>query len=355
MSSPTKYAVIGTGGIANHHLKLVLERGDVEVVGLSDPSADNLERASKQHPKAFCHRDPAVMLRRSRPDLVSVCSPNKFHCSLVLAALSAGAHVICEKPMAMTLGEARRMEAARRRARRLGLINFSYRNCASFRFAREMIAAGELGTVQRVNVVYYQSWLGAPAGRYSWRNDKSVAGFGALGDLGVHMIDAARFITGLDYRRAVGLAQVLVPQKKDASGKMRKVTADTNAAFLTEFEGGVIGTFETSQVTVGYGNHHRVEVSGTRGTIAVLSSDERQVWMNVGDRLSNYGSWATSLPSVTIPSMFDASQAPSSPGVLVDVIRGKKHPYPTFEDGVRAQAVLDAILRSMKTGRWEKT
>ncbi|MFZ4695344.1 MAG: Gfo/Idh/MocA family protein [Verrucomicrobiia bacterium] len=355
MHSPLRYAVIGTGGIANHHLKLVLEREGVEVAGLSDPSAENLARAGKQHPKAFRHCDPVAMLKKVKPDLVSVCSPNKFHCSLVLAALAAGAHVICEKPMAMTLGEARRMEAARRRAHRLGLINFSYRNCASFRFAREMIAAGELGTIQRVNAVYYQSWLGAPSARYSWRNDKSVAGFGALGDLGVHMIDAVRFITGLDYRRAVGLAQVLVPKKKDASGKMRKVTADTNAAFLTEFEGGVIGTFETSQVAVGYGNHHRIEISGTRGTIAVLSSEERQVWMNVGDRLSHYGTWTTSLPAVSIPSTFDASQAPSSPGVLVDVIRGKKHPYPTFEDGVQAQAVLEAILRSMKTGRWERT
>jgi predicted dehydrogenase len=355
MNPPLRYAVIGTGGIANHHLKLVLDRGGVEVVGLSDASEENLARAGKQHPKAFRHRDPVAMMRKAEPDLVSICTPNKFHCSLVLAALAAGAHVICEKPMAMTLGEARRMEAARRRAHRLGLINFSYRNCASFRFAREMVAAGELGTVQRVNVVYLQSWLGAPSARFSWRNDRSVAGFGALGDLGVHMIDAARFITGLDYRRAIGLAQVLVPKKQDAAGKLRSVTADTNAAFLAEFEGGVLGTFETSQVAVGYGNHHRVEVSGTRGTLAVLSSDDRQVWMNVGDRLSNYGTWTTSLPAVTIPSSFDSFQAPSSPGVLVDVIRGKKHPYPTFEDGVRAQAVLEAILRSMKSGRWERT
>ncbi|MCC7518416.1 MAG: Gfo/Idh/MocA family oxidoreductase [Verrucomicrobiae bacterium] len=354
MNSPLRYAIIGTGGIANHHLRLVLERGEVEVVGLSDPSSSNLARAGARHPKAFRHSNAAVMLRKAEPDLVSVCTPNKFHCAMTFAALAAGAHVICEKPMAMNLGEARRMEAARRRARRLGFINFSYRSCASFRFARELIAGGELGTLRRVNVVYLQSFLGAAATRYSWRNDKTVAGFGALGDLGVHMIDAARFITGLEYRRAVGVAQTLMPTKRDASGTPRRVTTDTNAAFLTEFEGGVIGTFETSQVAPGYGNHLRLEISGARGTLAVLSSDDKQIWMCLGDSLSRYGSWTTSLPAVAVPSLFVDAQPPPTPAVFVDVLRGAKYDASTFEDGVRAQSVLEAILRSMKSGRWER-
>lgn len=352
MPAPLRYAIVGTGGIARHHLSQVLERGGIEVVGFSDPCAASLECFGAAHPKAVRHRDPRVMLAKAAPDLVSICAPNRYHCALVLAALAAGAHVICEKPMAMTLAEARRMEAARRRARRHGLINFSYRNCPSFRFAREMIAAGEIGRIQRVNVVYLQSWLGVSSARFSWRNDRKIAGFGALGDLGAHMIDAARFVSGLEIRRVIGLARTLVPNMPDAHGKPRAVTTDTNAAFLAEFEGGGIGTFETSQTAIGYGNHHRIEISGSRGTIAVLSSDDKQIWMNLGDRLSRYASWTTSLPAVAVPTGFVSAQPPPSPAVLADVLRGAKHAYPTFADGVRVQAVLAAIQRSERNGRW---
>lgn len=352
MSVPLRYAIVGTGGIAQRHLNQVLERADIEVVGFSDPCAANLERFGAEHPKAVRHRDPRVMLAKAAPNLVSICAPNRYHCALALDALAAGAHVICEKPMAMTLAEARRMEAARRRARRHGLINFTYRNTSSFRFAREIIAAGEIGAIQRIHVVYLQSWLGGSSARFSWRNDRKIAGFGALGDLGAHMIDAARFVSGLEIRRVVGLSRTLVPNMPDAHGKPRAVTTDTNAAFLAEFEGGAIGTFETSQTTIGYGNHHRVEISGARGTIAVLTSDDKRIWMNLGDRLSHYATWTTDFPSVAVPTEFVSAQPPPSPGVLVDVLRGAKHPYPTFADGVRVQAVLAAIQRSEKSGRW---
>ncbi len=170
--------------------------------------------------------------------------------------------------MAMTVAEAESMEAARAAAGKLGGINFSYRNNHAFRFARELLAAGELGRLMRVSAVYLQSFLGAPATPYSWRNDVSLAGFGALGDLGVHMIDGVFFLTGLDYRRVVGLAQTLIPEKPDAGGVTRKITTDTNAAFLAELAGGVVATFETTQVAPGYGNYFRIEISGERGTLA---------------------------------------------------------------------------------------
>jgi hypothetical protein len=125
----------------------------------------------------------ATMLRETRPDLVSICTPNKFHHPATLLALEHGAHVMSEKPMAMTVAEAEAMEAARSKTGKLGGINFSYRNVPAFRFARELIAAGELGRILRVNTVYLQSFLGAPATAHSWRNDAALAGFGALGIL----------------------------------------------------------------------------------------------------------------------------------------------------------------------------
>ena len=231
--TPIRYAVIGAGGISATHLHAIAKLPAVEVVGISDPAGPATWRMPDGYEAVPKFTDPAKMLRETKPDLVSICTPNKFHAELSILALEHGAHVACEKPMAMTVAEAEAMEAARAKAGKHGGINFSYRNVGAFRFARELIARGDLGKLHRVNCVYLQSFLGAPAQPYTWRNDISLAGFGALGDLGVHMLDGVNFITGLDYQRAVGLAQTLIPEKPDAAGKPQRITTDTNAAANT--------------------------------------------------------------------------------------------------------------------------
>ncbi len=347
-----RYAVIGTGGIANSHFHDVTAKPDVEVVGLSDVAAANLEAASKRFPKAVAEPDYEAMLAKAEPDVVSVCTPNRFHKAQVLAALKVGAHVICEKPMAMNLAEAKEMESARAKAGKLGYINFSYRNVMSFRFARELIASGELGRISRVHAVYLQSFLGAPGTLYSWRNDLDIAGWGALGDLGVHMIDAVRFITGLDYERVVGLALTAIPEKLDAQGKPHKVTTDTNSAFIAQLSEGVAATFETTQSAPGYGNHHRIEVSGEHGTLIVLSDKPNEIEMTVGKSINRYATWATSIPVNTVPTDFCARQKTGGPGLLIDAVRGEKVEFPTFADGVAAQKVLEGIRESTRTNAW---
>jgi predicted dehydrogenase len=352
---PLRYAVIGAGGISGTHLKAIATQPGVELVGLSDPADPALWRVPAAHQAAPRFQDPGQLLRETRPDLVSICTPNKFHCELTLLALKHGAHVACEKPMAMTLAEAEQMEAARRAAGRLGGINFSYRNVAAFRFARELVSRGELGRLLRVQSVYLQSFLGAPATAYSWRNDIALAGFGALGDLGVHMLDGVRFITGLDCERVVGLAQTLIPQKPDAAGRPHRVTTDTNAAWLGELTGGVVAVFETSQVAPGYGNFFRIELSGENGTLAVHSDHPEEIWLRVGGTLTHYATWRTDLPLQRLPTDFVAQQQPVTPGGIVPAIRGGPVDFPTFADGLRAQRILDALGRSMRSQAWEKT
>lgn len=350
-----RYAVIGTGGIAMSHLRDFSAKPGVQVVGLCDPNPANLHRALKTYPSAKGFADARSMLRETKPDMVSVCTSNNCHHPSVIAALKAGAHVVCEKPMAMNVREAVEMEATRRKHRRLGLINFSYRNCPSFRFARELIRQGELGRLVRVNVLYLQSFLGAEATAFSWRNDITQAGFGALGDLGVHMIDAARFVVGAEFARVVGKAETLVTSKRDAAGKARKVTTDTNASFLAEFSNGVMGTFEATQVAPGYSNYHRLEVSGTRGTLAVLSERDQEIYLYAGPTLTRHASWSgSSLPIVRVPSAFATEQSAPVPGLLVEVLRGARKDYPSFDDGVRAQRVLAAVLKSNQSRSWEK-
>lgn len=348
-----RYAVIGAGGISATHLNAIATQPGVEVVGISDPADPTKWRTPDGYGHTPKFADPEKLLRETKPDLVSICTPNKFHAELAQLAFAHGAHVACEKPMAMTLAEAEAMEAARARAGKHGGINFSYRNLRAFRFARELVARGELGRLLRVNCVYLQSFLGAPAQPYSWRNDLALAGFGALGDLGVHMLDGVHFITGLDCQRVVGRSQTLIAEKPDAAGQPQRLTTDTNAAWLSELSGGIIATFETSQVAPGYGNFFRIELSGEGGTLAVLSDAPDDIWLRAGPTLTRYATWQTDLPKQALPTEFMRGAKAVTPGGIVRAIRGEAGAeYPTFADGLRAQRMLDAIGRSMQSQAW---
>ncbi|MFZ9681748.1 MAG: Gfo/Idh/MocA family protein [Cephaloticoccus sp.] len=351
--TPLRYAVIGAGGISATHLNAIATLPGIEVVGISDPADPATWRTPDGYGAVPKFTNPEKMLAETKPDLVSICTPNKFHAPLTQLALSHGAHVACEKPMAMTLAEAEAMEAARAQAGKHGGINFSYRNVGAFRFARELVARGDLGKLLRVNCVYLQSFLGAPAQPYTWRNDVSLAGFGALGDLGVHMLDGVNFITGLDYQRVVGLAQTLIPEKPDAAGRTQPITTDTNAAWLSELAGGVIACFETSQVAPGYGNFFRIELSGEGGTLAVQSDTPDALWLRAGPTLTRYGTWQTDIPKQVLPTEYLRGFKPVTPAGIVRAIRGETGAeYPSFADGLRAQRMLDAIGRSMASQSW---
>lgn len=346
----TRVAIFGPSGIGRYHLDH-LHRRAVEIVAVCDVNEQNLAEARGRYPNAVVTKDWDVVFA-TNPEVVAVCTPNRWHCEITLRAFQQGAHVVCEKPMAMNLAEAQQMEAARQSAGKLGYINFSYRNNIAFRFARELVRNGELGQVRRVNVVYLQSFLGAPSNLYAWRNDIEIAGFGALGDLGVHMIDGVRFITGLEFERVVGTKQTLMATKKDGEGNDRPVTTDTNAAWLAQLSGGPIATMETTQVAPGYGNYFRIELSGDLGTIAVLSDKDRELQMTIGKSLSGYDTWTTDLPIHQVPSGFAGRQKADGPALLIDAINGIETDYPTFADGVAAQAVLEGINQSIQSNSW---
>jgi len=354
---PLRYVILGAGGISNYHLNEYARQPDVNVVGFLDINTETLKRCKERFPQAEVDTHVGRLLAKTHPDLASVCTPNHVHCPLTLAALAAGCHVLCEKPMAMTVEQAESMERARRKAGKRGAINFTYRNVASFRFAREVIGSGELGRLARVNVRYLQSFL-ASGTDFVWRNDIRRAGFGALGDLGVHMLDAVAFITGLAPKRIVGHKQTLIPPRRDpATGKPRKVTTDTNANWLVDYEGGAIGTFETSQVIPGYGNFFNIEISGDRGLLRVCSEDNETITLFAGPTVCRFDTWRhENFPKVTVPSGFADKQPRSTMESFVQAIRGKgkmeKPEHATFADGVRAQRCLAAITESARTAAW---
>jgi len=349
------YVLLGAGGIAGHHYQCSKQIDDLKLVGVYDPSEAAMESWLKKEPAIIIHKDPAKLLSLTKPDIAFICSPNVAHAKLSNLAYKAGCHVICEKPMAMTVAESLEMEKNRKTARKEGAINFSYRYIPAFRLAKEIVAAGELGTIQRMNVRYLQSFLGAESVPYSWRNDSKIAGFGALGDLGVHMIDGAGFISGETPAKVAGVAQTLIPYKTDAQGKKQKVTTDTNSSFIIQYASGAVGVFETSQVVPGYGNFFQIEISGDKGLIRVLSEDGDHITLYASQTVSHYDTWGVeSFPKVKIPTGFAGKQPKSCFEAFVRKLRGSKdkNDVPGFDAGISAQKCIEAIHQSMKTDKW---
>lgn len=351
------YVLLGAGGIAGYHYSSAQKIPGLGLVGVYDPSEAALKSWLQKEPGIVIERDPRKLLARAKPDLAIICSPNVAHAQLTKLAFSVGCDVLCEKPMAMSVAQCLAMEKKRKTARKQGAINFSYRYTPSFRLAKQIVGRGELGRIQRMNVRYLQSFLGAETNPYSWRNDVKIAGFGALGDLGVHMIDGVSFITGEKPFKVAGVAQTLIPWKKDVRGQRKKVTTDTNASFIIQYASGALGVFETSQVVPGYGNYFQIEISGDKGLLRVQAEETDRITLYASSTLSDFFSWATAeFPEIRVPTGFCDLQPTSCLEAFVNNLRGQKgkNDYPDFDAGISTQKCINAIHRSMKTGRWIK-
>ncbi|MGH3448690.1 MAG: Gfo/Idh/MocA family protein, partial [Nocardioidaceae bacterium] len=198
------------------------------------------------------------LLERDDVDLVDICTPSDTHAEIAIAALEAGKHVLCEKPLANTVAQAEAMVAAADTAAPNGvrsMVGFTYRRVPAIALARRLVEAGRLGTIRQVRAQYLQDWLSDEDAPLTWRLDRSRAGSGALGDIGAHIIDMAQYVTGSAIRGVSGLVETFVDTRPDETGKGRgPVTVDDMAAFTARFDGGAVGVFEATRVATGRKN-----------------------------------------------------------------------------------------------------
>lgn len=204
-------------------------------------------------------------------DLVDVLTPNDLHAEQSIAALEAGRHVACEKPLAGTIDDARRMRDAARRAARRGLrtfVWFNYRRCPAIAFARGLIEQGRLGAIRHVRARYLQDW-GRAATPMAWRFDAARAGSGAHGDLNAHSIDLARFLTGDEIIEVAGaVRETFVKRRPRGDGSETDAsTVDDCLSFLGRLGGGATASFEASRLATGSKNRNQIEIDGERGAI----------------------------------------------------------------------------------------
>src|SRR3712207_761427 len=212
--------------------------------------------------------DYGRMLERDDIGLVDISSSGDTHHEIALAALEAGKHVLCEKPLANTLGEAREMLDAARRAGTINMVCFNYRRAPAVQLAKRLIDEGRLGDIRHWRATYLQDFILDPDFPLIWRFRKEVAGSGALGDLGAHIVDLAHFLVG-PITSVIGTTETFIRERPlEESGAGRgEVTVDDAAAFLVRFESGAIGTFEATRLAPGRKNHNSFEVNGSIGSL----------------------------------------------------------------------------------------
>ena len=310
------------------------------------------------------------VIERDDVDLVDVCTPGDTHAEIAIAALEAGKHVLCEKPLANTVAEAEAMAEAAARAAERGvrsMVGFTYRRVPAIALARDLVAQGRLGDIRHVRAQYLQDWIADPTAPMSWRLQKDRAGSGALGDIGAHIVDLTQHITGQRLTGVSALLETFVEERPlpasegSLSGVAGQgtgtVTVDDAAVFLGRFDGGALATFEATRFALGRKNAIRIEVNGSRGSLAFDFEDMNVLHFYDGDEPAATAGFRRIV--VTEPEHpYVGAWWPAGHGLgyehgfthqvvdLVTAIAKGEDPTPSFADGLQVQRVLDAVERS---------
>ena len=318
--------------------------------------------------------DYRKLIRRDDIHLIDVATPNHTHYAIAMAAIKARKHVACEKPLAMTTPQAHEMACAAKEAKLVHTVWFNYRRCPAAGLARQIIREGRLGVIRHVRAVYLQDWIVNPEFPLVWRLDKKIAGSGAHGDLNAHLIDLTRFITGLEFEEVTGLAETFIKQRprvasdkgdlRAKSGKgTGKVTVDDTVLFLARLQKNVVATFEATRFALGRRNHNRIEINGSKGSLAWCFERMNELEFFSGADPQHLQGFRT-IQATEACHPYVGAYWPAGHGLgyehafvnqaadIVQATHARRKIRPDFPDGLRCQEVMDAVLRSCKTKRW---
>ncbi|HEY3558282.1 MAG TPA: Gfo/Idh/MocA family oxidoreductase [Kribbella sp.] len=318
------------------------------------------------------------LIVRDDVELVDVCTPGDSHAEIAIAALEAGKHVLCEKPLANTVEEAEAMTAAAEAAKAKGIrsmVGFTYRRVPAIGLARKLVAEGKLGTIRHVRAQYLQDWIADENAPLSWRLDKTKAGSGALGDIGAHIVDMTQYITGDTIGEVSARLETFVKERPvaaehsglsgTAGAERGPVTVDDAAVFLATFRSGALGVFEATRFATGRKNAIRIEINGSLGSLAFDFEDMNLLHFYDATQDAETAGFRRIL--VTEPvHPYVAAWWP--PGHLLGYEHGFTHqvvdlvtaiaegtdPAPSFADGLQVQRVLAAVETSSTSRQWQE-
>lgn len=312
-------------------------------------------------------------------DIVDVNTPNDSHAEIAIAAAKAGKHVLCEKPLAMTVAQCQEMVDAVKKAKVVAMVCHNYRRIPAIAQAKKMIDEGALGNIFHYHARYAQDWIVDPEFPLVWRLQKGVSGSGAHGDINAHIVDLGRYLVG-EFKEVCGLMNTFIKERPlmdqggkgdglgaKASKKMGKVTVDDAALFIGRFKNGALANLEATRFALGRKNHIAIEINGSKGSLQFDFEDMNRLKFfdntQPGDR-QGFNDILVTQPGGVHP--FVGQWWP--PGHIlgyehtfvhtiadfVNAVVGGKSIQPTFEDGMRNQRVLEAVEESAKSGQWVK-
>ena len=334
---------------------------------------DAVQRAAQTYGWEEWETDWEKVIARDDIDVIDICTPGNLHLPMAKAALKAGKHVICEKPLANTLAEARELLAVTANTSQKTMVAFNYRRVPAVALARQLIAEGRIGEIYHWRAVYLQDWIIDPDFPLVWRLEKDKAGSGPHGDLNAHIIDLALHLVG-DIDSVVGADTTFIEERPTldavdaglgAKGgdAMGRVTVDDATLFLARFANGALGSFEATRFAAGRRNHNRFEINGSRGSLAfnLEKMNELQFYSREDeDHIQGFREIIVGEGNQPFMSAW------WPPGHIIGWEHTFTHEFrdffeaiardeafsPDFAEGTKVQAVLEAVVDSAKSKAW---
>lgn len=333
------------------------------------------EAAARQFGWEEVETDWRKVVRRKDIDVVDISTPGNLHHDMAIAAAANGKHVICEKPLGNSLAEAKEMLRAVEKAGVKHMLMHNYRKIPAVAFARKLIRTGRLGRIYHYHGAYLQDWILDPKFPLVWRLDRKLAGSGALGDIGSHAADLALFLNS-DIESVTAQMTTFIKERPlpntgegawGARGKKGKgrVTVDDDTNFLARFKNGSVGVFESSRFCGGRRNYNTFQVYGSEGSLAFNLERMNELELYEGDDAPGEQGFKTINVTESVHPYVGAWWPPGHiigyEHTFVHAIHDfltafakDRLPEPNFYDGVKIQAVLDAVERSARAGKWEQ-
>jgi len=350
--SKVRMGIIGCGGISGGHIRGIMDSPDMEIGALCDIVPERLEdkRLMCGASQDICYDNHIALMESGNVDAVSICTPNNAHFHIAMDAVERGIPFAVEKPMCFDTGEAEKLAAAALDKKLPNMVCFSYRFKAAARFMRDLITSGELGRIYHVKGEYYQAW-GLPNARNGqtaplvWRFVKEITGSGALGDLGCHMLDLCRFITGREFTSLAADMDTFITKRKllgsDGEGT---VDVDDYINIAARMQDSVAANVAITRYAYGRGNYQWVEVYGENGALRYTLEDEDKIEINIGNSPMRAGRvWADVKP----PQRYRVSQMQC----FADIVNGKGDGLAAdVSDGLAVQRVLDGAIMAAEKG-----
>lgn len=367
MVQEIRVGIIGAGGIARgYHVRSYQRCPNVRIVAACDVNAAALDQLTAMVGPIDGYTDYEALLERDDLDLVSICTTNDQHYPVAMAAISRGVDVYCEKPLALNLAQARAMLAAAERAGTKTGVNFSHRRTPAARLAKEIVESGTLGQIYYASAVYAAGSPTFATQPGTWRNDKALAGYGGMGDMGSHVIDMLLWFLDTSVTAVTGLTRTLVPERihRDTGQPMR-VTTEDQGMILLALANGAMTYVAGSYAFTGRGYDQRIELYGSQGGImydqqhpyelkVYLPEEHRQRYVCTVKGGTQDTPYATILVPERHQGFHDGvAWARTSLMDFVDAYSRKPFVWsPGFREGVRVQEVLEAATLAEQRHAW---